>query len=98
MPSEHSKNLTKWKEEQHPRSFQNPLNVPPATDHTIHQNTNSDHATDATESITAEENVKWNIGRRSSMDTRRSVTKKQNKNLNKNKKIHALEKTNVKIF
>ena len=58
IPSDHSNNLTKKKEEQHPRSFQNPLNVQPATDHTIHQNTNSDHATDVTEFITAEKNVK----------------------------------------
>ena len=48
----------------------------PATDHTIHQKTNSDHATDATEFITAEENVKWNIGRgRVGVDTRRTATK-----------------------
>ena len=59
VPSKDSNNLTNKKEEQHPRSFQSPLNVHPATDHTIHQNTNSTHAaTDVTESITAEENVK----------------------------------------
>ena len=66
-------------EEQHPRSFQNPLNVQPAIDHTIHQKTNSDHAKDVTELFTAEENVKWNIGRGSSKDTSRGATKKQNK-------------------
>ena len=48
------------------------------TDHMIHQSTNSMHATDVIESTTAEENVKWNIGRRSWMDTRRDVTKNQN--------------------
>ena len=55
-----SKPLTNtcMKEKQHPPSFQNPLNVHPATDHTIHQNTNSDHAMDVIEFITAEENVK----------------------------------------
>jgi len=50
--------LTSTKEEQHPRSFQNLLNVHPATDHTIHQSINSTHATDVTEFITAEKNVK----------------------------------------
>ena len=58
MPLDVSKNLTNKKEEQHPRSFQNPLNVQPATDHMIHQSTNSDHAKDVTEFITAEKNVK----------------------------------------
>ena len=78
MPSNISKNLTNTKEEQHPRSFQNPLNVQPATDHTIHQSTNSMHVTDVTESITAEENAKWNIGRgRVHTDTRRDVIKKK---------------------
>ena len=72
------------KEEQHPRSHQNLLNVQPATDHMIHQKTNSDHATDATELFTAEKNVKWNIGRTSIMDTRRDAIKKQNKKNNKN--------------
>ena len=80
MPSKDSKILTNSKEEQHPRSLQNPLNVHPASDHTIHQNTNSDHARDVTEFITAEENVKWNIGRRRRMDTSRGAPKKQNKN------------------
>ena len=56
--SKDSNNLTKSKEEQHPRSFQNLLNVHPATDHMIHQSTNSDHAMDVTEFITAEKNVK----------------------------------------
>ena len=58
MPLDDSKDLTKLKEEQHPRSFQNPLNVPLAVDHMIHQSTNSDHAMDVTESITVEKNVK----------------------------------------
>jgi len=58
MPSQISKILTKWKEEQHPRSFQNLLNVHPATDHTIHQKTNLDHAMDVTLFITVEENAK----------------------------------------
>ena len=75
MPSKDSNNLTKLKEEQHPRSFQNPLNVDPATDHTIHQSTNSDHAKDVIEYITAEKNVKRNIGRRREMDTRRCATR-----------------------
>ena len=65
--------LTNSKEERHPRSFQNPLNVQLATDHMIHQKTNLDHAMDVIESITVEENVKWNIGRGSIMDTRRDV-------------------------
>ena len=52
-----SNNLTKLKGEQNPRSHQNPLNVQPATDHTIHQSTNSDHARDVTEFITVEKNV-----------------------------------------
>jgi len=58
MPSNHSNNLTKWKEEQHPRSHQSPLNVHYATVHTIHQSTNLDHAKDVAEFITAEKNVK----------------------------------------
>jgi len=53
-----SNNLTNMKEEQHPRSHQSPLNVHSATDHTIHQKTNLDHARDVIEFITAEENVK----------------------------------------
>ena len=66
--------LTQTKEEHHPRSFQNPSNVHPATDHMIHQNTNLDHAMDATECITVEENVKRNIGRgRIGMGTRRTA-------------------------
>ena len=52
MPLAHSKNLTKMKEEQHPRSFQNLLkNVQPATVHTIHQKTNLGHAMDVTASL-----------------------------------------------
>ena len=78
MPSKNSNNSTNMKEEQHPRSFQNPLNVHPATDHTIHQSTNSDHAKDVTEFITAEENVKWNIGRRSRMDTNNGAVSNNN--------------------
>ena len=39
---------------------QNLLNVQPATDHMIQQNTNSDHAKDVTECITVEKNVKRN--------------------------------------
>ena len=76
MPSKISKYLTNKKEEQHPRSFQNLLNVHPATDHTIQQSTNLDHAKDVTVFITAEKNVKRNIGRGSSMDTRICATKK----------------------
>ena len=69
--------LTKLKEEQHPRSFQNPLNVHCATDHMIHQKTNSDHAKDVIEFITVEKNVKRNIGRgRIGMDTRRHAEEK----------------------
>ena len=75
MPSNVSNGLTKKKEEQHRRSHQNPLNVHPATDHTILQNTNSDHAKDVIEFITAEKNVKRNIGRRREMDTRRCATR-----------------------
>jgi len=45
--------LTKKKEEQHPRSHQNPSNVQPATDHMIHQSTNSDHVQNVIEFITA---------------------------------------------
>jgi len=75
--------LTNKKEEQHPHSFQNPLNVHPVTDHTIHQSTNSDHANVATESITVEKNVKRNIGSWREMDISRDVTKKQNKITNK---------------
>ena len=87
MPSNHSKSWTKKKEEQHRRSFQNPLNVQPATDHTIHQSTNSDHAMDVTQFITAEENVKRKIGRISIMDTRRVA-----KNYNyKYKKIRGMD-------
>ena len=58
MPSKDSNNLTNLKEEQQPRLFQNPLNVHFATDHTIHQSTNSLHAIDVTELITVEKNVK----------------------------------------
>ena len=83
MPSKDSKNLTKLKEEQHPRSHQNPLNVQTATDHMIHQSTNLDHANDVTESITVEKNVKRNIGSWREMDISRDVTKKQNKITNK---------------
>ena len=76
-----SNNLTKKKEEQHPRSFQSPLNVQPATDHTIQQSTNSGHATDVIEFITVEENVKWDTGRgRVNGDTRRTATRKSNQN------------------
>ena len=54
------------KEEQHPPSHQSPLNVRRATDHMIHQNTNSGHVKDANEFTTAEETVeetaKKNIG------------------------------------
>ena len=80
MPSKYSNNLTKKKEEQHPRSFQNPLNVPLAFDHTIHQKTNSDHAMVVTVFISAEKYVKRNIGRGRYMDTRRCAIKKQNNN------------------
>ena len=61
-------------EEQHPCSFQNSFEC--ATCYwpdMIHQSTNSDHATDVTEFITVEKNVKeWNIGRKSWMDTKKS--------------------------
>ena len=42
------------------------LNVHPATDHTIHQKTNFDHATDVTSFITVEKNVtcETSLGRR----------------------------------
>ena len=52
-PSKDSNNLTKLKEEQHLRSFQNLLNVHPATctDHTIHQSPNSTHAKDMSPSL-----------------------------------------------
>ena len=75
------------KKEQHLRSFQNPLNVPLATDHMIHQNTNLDHAMDVTQFFTAEENVKRKIGSCSIMDTRRVA-----KNYNyKYKKIRGMD-------
>ena len=86
MPSKDSNYLTKMKEEQYPRSFQNPLNVHPASDHTIQQKTNSDHAMDVTVFITAEKNVKRNIGRGREMDTSRDAIKNQNKNIKNNKK------------
>ena len=67
------------KEEQHPRSFQNPLNVHPASDHMIHQSTNSDHAMDVIEFTTAEKNVKRNIGRwRVNGDTSRNAETNKN--------------------
>ena len=69
--------LTKKKEEQHPRSHQNPSNVQPATDHMIHQSTNSDHVQNVIEFITAEKNAKRNTGRwRVNGDTKRTATKK----------------------
>ena len=80
MPSKISKSLTNTKEEQHHRSFQSLLNVRPASDHTIHQSTNLDHANDVTSFFTAEENVKRNIGRGRYMDTRRCAIKNQNQN------------------
>ena len=106
MPSKDSNNLTKSKEEQHPRSFQNPLNVHPASDRTIHQSTNSDHAQNVTEFITVEENVKWNIGKRSSMGTNEYAVSNNNRipNLIKillnNFKIFlkSYMSTNVKLF
>ena len=74
MPSKYSNNLTKQKEEQHPRSFQNPLNVLNAIDHMTRQNKNSDRVQDVTECITVEKNVKSSIGRgRIGMDTRKIV-------------------------
>ena len=39
-------------------SHQNPLSVQPATDHMIHQNTNSGHVKDTNEFTTAEETAK----------------------------------------
>ena len=57
----------------------------PATDHMIHQSTTLGHAKDVTESITAEENVKWNIGRGGEEWTQ-AVLQQKSKN-NKYKKI-----------
>ena len=78
LPSKSSKILTNLKEKHHPRSFQNPLNAQTATDHTIHQSTNLDHAMDVIESTTAEENVKRNIGRQKERNPHKE-------NCNKNK-------------
>ena len=73
MPSKDSNNLTNTKEERHPRSFQNPLNVALATNHTIHQSTNSDHAKDATELFTAEENAQVKHWKERITDTKRTA-------------------------
>ena len=90
--------MTSKKEEQPPRSFQNPLSVQPATDHTIHQSTNLDHAKDVTEFITVGKNVKWNIGRwRITLDTRRTATKKHKIKIII-KKIHIFDFCMISLF
>ena len=55
----------------------------------IHQNTNSDHAMGVIEFITAEKNVKRNIGRGIIMDTRRHATNKLKNIKNELQKITA---------
>ena len=79
VPSKSSKILTNLKEKHHPRSFQNPLNAQTATDHTIHQSTNLDHAMDVIESTTAEENVKRNIGRQKERNPHKENCNKKTK-------------------